>query len=52
MATFQKRENKWRAIVRKAGHRALSKTGGTKRSAARWAREQERDNSIKIGKSG
>ena len=43
MATFQKRGKKWRAIVRKAGHRPLSKTFDTKGSAARWAREQERD---------
>lgn len=43
MATFQKRGTKWRAIVRKTGHRAISKTFSTKGSAARWAREQERD---------
>jgi len=43
MATFQKRGKSWRAIVRKAGHRQLSKTFDKKGNAARWAREQERD---------
>jgi len=42
MATYQKRGNKWRAIVRKKGHRPVSKTFDTKGSATRWAREQER----------
>ena len=43
MATYQKRGNKWRAIVRKTGHRAVSKTFSTKTIARRWATEQERD---------
>lgn len=41
MATFQKRGNKWRAIVRKSGHRPLSKSFDTKVVAKNWAREQE-----------
>ena len=43
MATFQKRADKWRAIVRKQGHRAVSKTFATKGAAQPWAREVERD---------
>jgi integrase len=43
MATYQKRGERWRAIVRKSGHRALSKTFSTKTLARRWATEQERD---------
>lgn len=43
MATFQKRCDRWRAIVRKKGHPAVSKTFSTKAMAARWAREVERD---------
>jgi len=43
MATYQKRGNKWRAIVRKSGHRPLSKSFDTKTLAKNWAREQERD---------
>ncbi|TCT19559.1 tyrosine-type recombinase/integrase [Thiobaca trueperi] len=41
MATFQKRSNRWRAIVRKKGHDPISKTFQTKEQAARWAREVE-----------
>jgi len=43
MATFQKRGDKWRAIVRKAGNRPVSKSFTTKSAAQFWAREVERD---------
>lgn len=43
MATFQKRGSRWRAIVRKKGHPAQSKTFTTKGMAQTWAREVERD---------
>jgi integrase len=43
MATFQKRGDKWRAIVRKKGHEPQTKTFSTKGMAQRWAREVERD---------
>lgn len=42
MATFQKRGNRWRAIIRKSGHPAKSKTFSTKAMAQRWAQETER----------
>lgn len=43
MATYQKRAGRWRAIVRRQGHPAQSKTFQTKAMAERWAREVERD---------
>lgn len=43
MATFQKRGDRWRAIVRKKGHPAVSKTFSAKAMAQRWARETERE---------
>lgn len=42
MATFQKRGKRWRAIIRKSGHPAKSKTFSTKAMAQRWAQETER----------
>jgi len=41
MATFQKRGAKWRAIVRKKGHPAQSKTFSTKARAQAWAKQVE-----------
>lgn len=41
MATFQKRGAKWRAIVRKKGHPAQSKTFTTKARAQAWAKQVE-----------
>ncbi len=41
MATFQKRGTRWRAIVRKKGHSAQSKTFSTKARAQAWAKEIE-----------
>lgn len=41
MATFQQRGARWRAIVRKAGHPAQSKTFRTKGQAQRWAKALE-----------
>lgn len=41
MATFQKRAGRWRAIVRRKGYPAVSKTFSTKARAERWARETE-----------
>src|SRR5690554_3156648 len=41
MATFQRRGSRWRAIVRKAGHPAQSKTFSTKAQATAWARALE-----------
>ena len=41
MATYQKRGDKWRAIVRKKGFPPQSKTFSTKARAQRWAREIE-----------
>lgn len=41
MATFQKRGAKWRAIVRKQGHPAQSKTFSTKARAQAWAKQVE-----------
>lgn len=43
MAYFEKRNDKWRAMVRKKGHRTLTKTFSTKGAAQTWARETERD---------
>jgi hypothetical protein len=43
MAYFEKRGDKWRAMVRKKGHRTLTKTFSTKGAAQTWARETERD---------
>ena len=37
MATFQKRGNRWRAIVRKKGHKPATKSFSTKAAAQRWA---------------
>lgn len=37
MATFQKRGNKWRAIVRRKGYKTLTATRDTKAEAQRWA---------------
>ena len=41
MAAFQKRGNKWRALVRKKGYRPVSKTLSTKAAAQHWARLTE-----------
>jgi len=41
MATYQKRGDRWRAIIRKSGHRPVSKSFRTKTAARRWARETE-----------
>lgn len=41
MATFQKRRGLWRAIVRKKGHPAQSKSFTTKARAQKWARQVE-----------
>ncbi|WP_280570656.1 site-specific integrase [Chromohalobacter sp. 296-RDG] len=41
MAAFQKRGTRWRAIVRKKGHSAQSKTFSTKARAQAWARQVE-----------
>lgn len=41
MATFQKRQGAWRAIVRKKGHPSQSKTFTTKARAQKWARQVE-----------
>ncbi|MDR5859447.1 site-specific integrase [Halomonas eurihalina] len=43
MATFQKRGDSWRAIVRKKGHPAQSKTFSTKSRAKAWAKSIESD---------
>lgn len=43
MATFQKRGASWRAIVRKKGIPAQSKTFTTKARAQAWAKQIERD---------
>lgn len=41
MATYQKRGERWRAIIRKQGHRPVSKSFRTKGAAQRWAKEAE-----------
>lgn len=41
MATFQKRQGAWRAIVRKKGYPSQSKTFTTKAWAQKWARQVE-----------
>lgn len=41
MATYQKRGAKWRAIVRRKGHPAQSKTFSTKARAQAWAKQIE-----------
>jgi integrase len=41
MATYQKRGDRWRAIIRMSGHRPVSKSFRTKTAARRWARETE-----------
>ncbi|KVZ57563.1 site-specific integrase [Burkholderia ubonensis] len=41
MATFQKRGNSWRAIVRKAGHKPISASFDSKAEAAAWATATE-----------
>ena len=43
MATYQKRGEYWRAIVRKKGFPAVSKTFDTKTEAESWAKETETD---------
>ena len=43
MATFQKRADRWRAIVRKKGYPTQSKTFSSKAMATRWAREVEHE---------
>ncbi|MGB5834891.1 MAG: site-specific integrase, partial [Thiohalocapsa sp.] len=43
MATLQKRGDKWRAIIRRQGFPAQSKTFTAKARAERWAREVEGD---------
>lgn len=43
MATYQKRGTRWRAIVRRKGHPAQSRTFGTKGRARAWARQVEHD---------
>jgi integrase len=41
MATYQKRGDRWRAIIRKKGHRPVSKSFRTKTAAKRWAKDSE-----------
>jgi len=41
MATFNKRNGRWRAIVRKSGHPQQSKTFATKAQAQAWAKQVE-----------
>lgn len=41
MATFQRRGGRWRAIVRKKGHPAQSRTFSTKARAQAWAKQVE-----------
>lgn len=41
MATFSKRDGRWRAQVRRIGHSPLSKTFATRGEAAAWARDVE-----------
>ena len=41
MATFQRRGTRWRAIVRKQGHPAQSKSFATKAKAQAWAKKVE-----------
>ena len=41
MATYQKRGDRWRAIIRKKGHRPVSKSFRTKGAAQRWAQDAE-----------
>jgi len=41
MATYQKRGDRWRAIIRKKGHRPDSKSFRTKTAAKRWAQDAE-----------
>jgi integrase len=41
MATYQKRGDRWRAIIRKSGHRPVSKSFRTKALAKRWAQTTE-----------
>lgn len=43
MATFQKRGTRWRAIVRKQGHPAQSRSFSTKARAQAWAKQVEND---------
>lgn len=43
MATYQKRGNKWRAIVRRKGYKTLTTTHNTKAEAQRWAARIEGD---------
>lgn len=41
MATIRRRDTKWQAIVRKKGHRSISRTFRTKSAAESWARDTE-----------
>ena len=41
MATYQKRGDRWRAIIRKKGHRPVSKSFRTKAAARKWAQDTE-----------
>jgi integrase len=41
MAAYQKRGDRWRAIIRKKGHRPISKSFRTKTAAKRWAQDAE-----------
>jgi len=41
MATYQKRGERWRAIIRKKGHRPISKSFRTKAAARAWAKDAE-----------
>lgn len=43
MASITRRGQRWRAQVRRRGHRPLSGTFATKREAAAWARKVEQD---------
>ena len=43
MATFQKRGDKWRAIVRKAGAKPVARTFPTKAAAREWAVQVEHE---------
>ena len=43
MASIQQRGDKWRAVVRKAGHPTTMRTFDTKTEARQWAKRIEAD---------
>ena len=43
MATYQKRDGRWRAIIRKKGSPTESRTFPTKTLARAWAERRERE---------